>query len=104
MKTLSRRGFLRSLGLGGATLAGTAVFGSCARSAVVSKGAKHPNIVYILADDMGYGDLSCLNKKSKIPTPNMDRLAKEGIIFTDAHSPSAVCTPTRYGVLTGRYP
>lgn len=62
-----------------------------------------PNIVYILADDMGYGDLSCLNKDSKISTPNMDRLAKQGIYFTDAHSNSAVCTPTRYGILTGRY-
>ena len=62
-----------------------------------------PNILYILADDLGYGDLSCLNPDSKIPTPNMDRLAAEGIRFTDAHSPSAVCTPTRYGILTGRY-
>jgi arylsulfatase A-like enzyme len=52
---------------------------------------------------MGYGDLCCYNRDSKIPTPNMDRLAEEGIRFTDAHSPSAVCTPTRYGVLTGRY-
>ncbi|MGI6455429.1 MAG: sulfatase family protein [bacterium] len=65
--------------------------------------AQLPNIVLILADDMGYGDLSCLNPNSKIHTPNMDRLAKEGIILTDAHSPSAVCTPTRYGILTGRY-
>jgi arylsulfatase A-like enzyme len=56
-----------------------------------------------MADDMGYGDLGCYNKNSKIPTPNMDALAAEGIRFTDAHSPSAVCTPTRYGVLTGRY-
>ncbi len=62
-----------------------------------------PNIVYILADDLGYGDLSCLNPQSKITTPNMDRLAAEGMTFTDAHSPSAVCTPTRYGILTGRY-
>jgi len=62
-----------------------------------------PNIVYILADDLGYGDLSCLNPQSKIPTPRMDRLAREGMTFTDAHSPSSVCTPTRYGVLTGRY-
>ena len=62
-----------------------------------------PNIVYILADDMGYGDASCLNKDSKIHTPNLDQLAKEGMIFTDAHSGSAVCTPTRYGILTGRY-
>ncbi len=62
-----------------------------------------PNIVFIMADDMGVGDLGCYNGKSKIPTPHMDRLAKEGMRFTDAHSPSAVCTPTRYGVLTGRY-
>ena len=61
------------------------------------------NIVYVLADDLGYGDLSCLNEHSKIHTPNLDRLAREGMIFTDAHSGSAVCTPTRYGVLTGRY-
>ncbi len=63
----------------------------------------HPNIVYILADDMGYGDVGCYNPECKIPTPHMDRLAREGARFTDAHSPSAVCTPTRYGVLTGRY-
>jgi arylsulfatase A-like enzyme len=62
-----------------------------------------PNVVYILADDMGYGDVGCLNPQGKIPTPNMDRLGREGMIFTDAHSGSAVCTPTRYGVLTGRY-
>jgi arylsulfatase A len=62
-----------------------------------------PNIVFIMADDMGYGDVGCYNPESKIPTPNMDRLAAEGVRFTDAHSPSAVCTPTRYGVLTGRY-
>ncbi len=62
-----------------------------------------PNIVLILADDMGYGDPGRYNAASKIPTPNMDRLAQEGIWFTDAHSPSGVCTPTRYGLLTGRY-
>jgi arylsulfatase A len=65
--------------------------------------AERPNIVYILADDLGYGDLGCLNKDSKIRTPNLDRLAAQGMIFTDAHSGSAVCTPTRYGILTGRY-
>ena len=64
---------------------------------------KYPNIVYILADDMGYGDVSFLNPDSKISTPNLDRLAQDGITFTDAHSGSAVCTPTRYGILTGRY-
>jgi arylsulfatase A-like enzyme len=62
-----------------------------------------PNIVYILADDMGYGDLGCQNPTSKIPTPNLDRLAGQGMRFTDAHSPTSVCTPTRYGILTGRY-
>lgn len=63
----------------------------------------HPNIVVILADDTGYGDVGCYNPDSKIPTPNIDRLAAEGTRFTDAHSPCALCTPTRYGVLTGRY-
>src|SRR5512140_262122 len=62
-----------------------------------------PNIVFILTDDLGYGDIACQNPESKIPTPNLDRLASQGVRFTDAHSPSAVCTPTRYGVLTGRY-
>ena len=62
-----------------------------------------PSIVFILADDLGYGDTGSYNASSRIPTPNIDRLAEEGIRFTDAHSPSAVCTPTRYGILTGRY-
>ena len=62
-----------------------------------------PNIVVILADDMGYGDPGSYNPASRIPTPNIDGLAGEGMRFTDAHSPSAVCTPTRYGLLTGRY-
>ncbi len=61
-----------------------------------------PNILIILADDLGYGDVGCYNSKAKIPTPNIDRLAKEGMRFTDAHSPSTVCTPTRYSLLTGR--
>ena len=65
--------------------------------------AAKPNIVFILADDMGYGDVQALNSRSKIPTPHLNRLAKEGMTFTDAHSPSAVCTPTRYAALTGRY-
>ncbi len=65
--------------------------------------ASPPNIVVILADDMGYGDPGAWNPDSKIPTPHIDRLAVAGMRFTDAHSPSAVCTPTRYGLLTGRY-
>jgi arylsulfatase A-like enzyme len=64
----------------------------------------HPNILYILCDDLGYGDVHTLNsQRGKIPTPNLDRLAAQGMAFTDAHSGSAVCTPTRYGILTGRY-
>ncbi|MEM7473951.1 MAG: arylsulfatase [Planctomycetota bacterium] len=65
--------------------------------------AEQPNIVVILADDMGYGDVRFLNTESKIPTPNLDALAHSGLAMLDAHSPSAVCTPTRYGLLTGRY-
>jgi arylsulfatase A-like enzyme len=64
---------------------------------------EQPNIVFILADDLGYGDPTCYNERSKIPTPQMDRFAQEGIRFTDAHTGSAVCTPTRYGLQTGRY-
>lgn len=73
---------------------------SCTQS---EKEINQPNIVFILADDMGYGDVSYLGEKSKITTTNIDQLAKEGVVFTDAHSSSSVSTPTRYGVLTGRY-
>lgn len=71
--------------------------------AVTVHAAERPNVVIILADDMGYGDVGCYNKESRIPTPNMDRLASEGVRFTDAHSADSVCTPSRYGLLTGRY-
>ena len=63
-----------------------------------------PNVVLILADDLGYGDVGGFNPAGRIPTPHLDRLAREGLRLTDAHTPSAVCTPTRYGLLTGRYP
>ncbi len=65
--------------------------------------AAKPNVVLILADDLGYGDVRCLNPEGKITTPEIDRLAAAGMVFTDAHSSSAVCTPTRYGLMTGRY-
>jgi arylsulfatase A-like enzyme len=65
--------------------------------------AEKPNIVVILADDLGYGDVQRFNPAGKIPTPNIDALANAGMMFTDAHSPSAVCSPTRYGLVTGRY-
>ncbi len=73
---------------------------SCASDEGVKK---RPNIVYILADDLGFGDLSCYNASGKIKTPHLDSLARGGMRFTDAHSGSSVCTPTRYGILTGRY-
>jgi arylsulfatase A-like enzyme len=65
---------------------------------------ERPNIIYILTDDLGYGDVKAYNKEGKINTPNIDKLAKQGMRFTDAHSPSGVCTPTRYSIMTGRYP
>jgi len=103
MESLGRRDFLMSAGISGAS----ALLGGCVakRAAAAPVPAKTglPNIVYILADDLGYGDVSCLNPESKIPTVNIDRIAREGMIFTDTHSGSAVCTPTRYGILTGRY-
>lgn len=66
--------------------------------------AEHPNIVVILVDDMGYGDPGCFNANSKIPTPNIDSLARDGMRFTDAHAPGPLCHMSRYGLLTGRYP
>jgi arylsulfatase A-like enzyme len=65
--------------------------------------ARRPNIVVVLADDQGYGDLTCYNPKSVITTPQTDRMARSGMVFTDAHSGSAVCSPSRYGLLTGQY-
>ncbi|NIU54965.1 MAG: sulfatase-like hydrolase/transferase [Phycisphaerae bacterium] len=63
-----------------------------------------PNILFIYLDDLGYGDVTCYNPDSKIHTPNIDRLAKEGMAFTDAHTPAPICGPSRYGLMTGRYP
>jgi arylsulfatase A-like enzyme len=71
--------------------------------AFVLSAAERPNIIVILADDQGVGDVSAYNPKGKIPTPNLDRLAAEGMRFTDAHTTSGVCTPSRYSLLTGRY-
>ena len=67
--------------------------------------AERPNVIVILADDLGYGSLSCYGAKpSVLSTPHIDKLAQEGRRFTDAHSASAVCTPSRYALLTGSYP
>jgi len=94
---MDRRTFLKEMGLGAAALSLPLFHSGC------QKQSRLPNIVYILADDLGYGDISCLNESSKLNTVNIDRLAHQGITFTDAHAGSAVCTPTRYGILTGRY-
>jgi len=82
------------------------IFSSIALLAVIATslaGQDKPNIIYILCDDLGIGDIGIENPEGKIPTPNIDRLGLEGMIFTDAHTNSSVCTPTRYGILTGRY-
>src|SRR3954466_9084008 len=63
---------------------------------------RSPNVILILADDIGYGDLGCYGA-TKVKTPNLDRLAQQGLRFADAHAPAAVCTPTRYALLTGQY-
>jgi len=78
------------------------VSAAVAERRVPDDSASHPNILLVLADDLGYGDVGCYNPESRVPTPNLDRLAAEGMRFTDAHSASTVCTPTRYSVLTGR--
>lgn len=70
---------------------------------LVSAQRERPNIVFLFADDMGYGDVSALNENSKLNTPNIDKIASEGVAFTDAHSCSSVSSPSRYGLLTGRY-
>ena len=81
---------------------GLSLLGAWPSAALPDHHQAKPNIVLILADDLGYGDIGCYNSEAKVATPNIDRLAKSGMRFTDAHSPSTVCTPTRYSLLTGR--
>ena len=89
--------------VGAGMLAVTAAQYSAPVMAEESQPAK-PNVVFILCDDLGYGDVQALNpQRGKIATPNLDRLVSQGLTFADAHSSSAVCTPSRYGILTGRY-
>lgn len=91
---LSRRDFCRV----------SAVAASASIAQRLEPAPQRSNIVLVLADDLGFGDVHCLNPQhGRIATPNIDRLATEGVTFTDAHSGSAVCSPTRYGILTGRY-
>ena len=76
--------------------------GNTSHAAAQATLAATPNILLILADDLGYGDVSCYNGRARVPTPNLDRLAREGMRFTDAHSPATVCTPSRYSLMTGQ--
>lgn len=92
---MKRRQFIKQSSIGAAGI--FAGLNYCTAS------TEKPNVIVILADDLGYGDCSCLNAESKLKTDHIDSLAAEGMVFTDAHSGSAVCTPTRYGLLTGRY-
>jgi arylsulfatase A-like enzyme len=85
------------------TVAGTILTGLSLGGGTCAIAQTNPNIIIIFADDMGYGDPGCYNTASKIPTPHMDAMAKRGRLFTDAHTSSAVCTPSRYSLLTGRY-
>ena len=96
---MERRTFIKTVGLSTAVIAAGSLTGL---SSLIGNKSK-PNIIFIMTDDLGFGDVSCYNPESIIRTPNIDKMAAEGIKFTDAHSPSAVCTPTRYSVLTGRY-
>jgi len=72
-------------------------------AATILHAARKPNILILYGDDLGYGDLGCFNPESKIPTPNLDKLASQGMRFTDAHSSSGICSPSRYALLTGRH-
>ena len=74
----------------------------CAATAHGAEQPDKPNIIFILADDLGYGDLGCYGAE-KINTPNIDRLAEQGVLFSDAHAECSTCTPTRYGLMSGRY-
>jgi arylsulfatase A len=101
MRTTSLAAFLLLLLSSGCGVPSGSGVPVAAELATVPRGK--PNIVFIMADDMGYGDVRALNARSTIPTPHLDGLAAQGMTFVDAHTPSAVCTPTRYGVMTGRY-
>ncbi len=96
----NRRSFLKTTGLGLMALA----YGGCKSLAGVSDpaGGRKPNIVFILADDIGYGDFGCYGA-TKVKTPNVDRLASQGLRFSDAHSMASVCTPSRYSLFSGEY-
>src|ERR1044072_7812980 len=94
---LTRRSFMSALA------ASASLFLSRQKAASNTPPSTRPNVIFILADDLGWGDLSCYGRPD-YRTPNLDRLAAQGVKFTDAYSASAVCTPTRSALITGRYP
>jgi arylsulfatase A len=96
--TMTRRNLLKAMGVGVAAAATP----SFLHAKAATGNNKLPNIVIIYADDLGYGDLSCYNPKSAYKTPRLDRMAKEGVMFNDAHSPSTICSPSRYGLYSGQ--
>lgn len=100
-QSVSAQVILRVLPLTGAVMVALVLQNIFAADSQAS-GSDRPNIVLILADDLGYGDLQCYNPESRVPTPNLNRLATQGMRFTDAHSPCTVCTPTRYSLMTGQ--
>lgn len=99
---MNRRDFIKMTGIGVLALVGREMTGLVTAEEKSDKPSGKTNVIFILADDIGYGDFGCYGA-TKIKTPNIDRLASEGLRFTDAHSPSAVCTPTRYALMTGEY-
>jgi len=103
MGSHTRRKFLKTAGTAALSAGSLSLLSGMNFMRCAANRGDRPNVVFIMADDMGYGDVGCYNSNSLIPTPNMDCLAGEGVRFTDAHTPSALCTPTRYGLLTGRY-
>ena len=97
-RKITRRSLLKAMGIGAAAAALPSV-----ALGKASAGAKHlPNVVIIYADDLGYGDLSCYNPKAAYKTPHLDQMAKDGVMFTQAHSPSTICSPSRYGLYSGQ--
>ena len=106
MSKLSRREFLTKALMAGSGLCWLSVSlrAETKSRKTTDNTVKKPHVLFIMLDDMGYGDAGCYNPESKIPTPSIDRIAKEGMRFTDAHAPGALCVPSRYGFLTGRYP
>ena len=102
-RTHTRRTLLKAAGIGVAGLAaGELAAKAEPHAADKNENKKLPNILLIFTDDLGYGDISCYNPQAKVATANVDSLASQGMRFTDAHSASAVCTPSRYSILTGR--